>query len=46
MIAESVAYAIVNDDFELLIIIIKSINFINSTYGFLNWRKIAKENAQ
>ena len=46
MIAESVASAIVNDDFELLIIIIKSINFINSTYGFLNWRKIAKENAQ
>lgn len=46
MIAESVAYAIVNDDFELLIIIIKSINFINSTYGFLNWRKITKENAQ
>lgn len=46
MIAEGVVSAIVNDDFELLIIIMKSINFINSTYGFLNWRKIAKETAQ
>jgi len=34
------------DSSALLIIIMKSINFINSTYGFLNWRKIAKENAQ
>ena len=34
------------DSSGLLIIIMKSINFINSTYGFLNWRKIAKENAQ
>ena len=34
------------DSSALLIIIMKSINFMNSTYGFLNWRKIAKENEQ
>ena len=33
------------DSSALLIIIMKTINFINSTYGFLNWRKIAKETA-
>ncbi len=33
------------DSAAILIIIMKSVNFLNSTYGFLNWRKIAKENA-
>ena len=33
------------DSSALLIIIMKTINFINSTYGFMNWRKIAKETA-
>lgn len=33
------------DSSALLIIIMKTINFINSTYGFLNWRKIARKTA-
>ena len=32
------------DSSALLIIIMKTINFINSTYGFLNWRKNCKRN--
>ncbi|WZL77551.1 nicotinamide riboside transporter PnuC [Eubacteriales bacterium mix99] len=31
------------DKSALLIIIMKAINMINSTYGYFNWRKIAKE---
>lgn len=32
------------DSSAVLIIIMKTINFINSTYGFINWRKIAQKN--
>ncbi len=31
------------DSSALLVIIMKCVNFLNSTYGFLNWRKIAKK---
>lgn len=34
------------DSSALLIIIMKSINFLNSAYGLMNWRKISKKTIQ